>query len=949
MNNNIKVNPIYKAMGKTGQLFGVPFAPLFLTSAVFLLLVVFTGEWLYTIGLIPIFLILKVISKNDDKVFNNIYLKYFFLFKTIGSNPMSDKSPIHNFNDLRSAKKKFKSLTFSPNVSRRKKAKESKTNLDDTGLIDISNHLPYSTHVTDSIIMNKDGSLMVIWETDGIDFLTTSDRDLDDENDLIQNMIKTVGANADNVTFYYHKVKETIKIPFNKMSENWLANIIYKKYGSFIKEKRFKNSKIYFSMVWQPLSNIEKRNFLSNKKVVSNRNIYIKKFEELIKLVSSTFDSQYGKYLGTKLLKMREQGDVLTSDAVNFIHFLLTGERRIIQLGSVPIYNLLGDKRYHFCNDILEIKGINYHSYAREVEIKDYGNISYAGMYDILNLIEVDFVATHSFSLLNDKKGLSIIEEQAKRLVSGRDKAITQQEALNALQDDLSGGDIAVGKSHTTFFIRANTLEQLQENANKVVTALQKLGVVATFSDITLPSAFFAQLPANVNYRPRLTVLTSKNFANFSDFHGFYRGKSTGNAWGEAVVLLQNAFGEAFFFNFHEENPGNDFGQMTVAHTGIYGSIGSGKTLLMCFLLVLLQRFALPNTFPQKEVNKKAIFVFLDKDYGGEACIKGLGGKYFKIKNGEPTGFNPFQLENNEGNREFLFVLFKYIIQLNDNTFTSEHTRELTQAIASVMDLSKEERIFGVTRLAEFLSTSSNATEIAWDLSNRLSLWTEGQKYGWIFDNRCDELVFDERFINYGFDGTEFLDNKEVTNVISYYLLHRFQLLMDGKRFVLFIDEFWKWIRGDIFAGFVFDKFKTIRKLNAFIVTGTQSPSDVLKNEISSAIVEQTETKIFLSNKDALEAEYCGTKSSDDDKEKTRNFGCSEKEFQLIKSFNRSSRRALIKKGNSSTIVNVDFSMLGDYLKLLSTSKNSSEVLEQMEVGIYKDPRLWVDDFIRRS
>lgn len=855
----------------------------------------------------------------------------------------SSEKMSQRFRNLVKGKKKFGALSFAPFSSPSPKKGE---RFDLSGDVDISPHIPYSSHLTPEILINKDGSFLTIWETDGLDFQTADDESINSETDQFRQLLRTLASNHAGISLYYHKTREEISAVPDLNSSNPFAAEVYRRYKQYLAKKKFRRTKSYLSLIWQPYGRSEKDN---KRAKAASQAQNLEAFKEIAGVVDAAIRRTNDYFAETRVLKLREMaGGALTSEVINFVHFLLTGERREIAVCNVPFYELLGDRRYFFVNDMVQVKTAERSKFYRSIEIKEYPDATFPGLFDHLMSSPANTVTTHTFQLIARHTGSKEVSKQQKRLQAGEDKSISQQAELVQLQDELISGNVAVGLHSSTFFVSADSIDELKKKSSALMTELQRLGIVATFSDTTLPAAFFSQLPGNLAYRPRQSQITSSNFADFSDFHGFYSGKAQENPWGSAVTVFANAFGEAFYFNFHEETPNDDFGQMTLAHTVVIGSSGSGKTFLVCFLLVCLQQFAEKSSFPQEVSPKKTTYLYLDKDYGAEGCIKALGGKYFKIRNGEPTGFNPFQLENTPANKEFLFTLFKYIATLQEPKFTVEHARELTQAIASVMDMPKEKRIYGVSRLMEFLNFSSTEEEIGRDLSNRLSLWTHGQKFGWVFDNEADEIEFTDQFINYGFDGTEFLDNKEVTNTVAFYLLHRFQLLMDGRRLVIFIDEFWKWLRGDIFAEFVFDKLKTLRKLNAFIVAATQSPSDVLRNEIAAAVIEQTETKIFLANKDALESEYVGTKSEgdEDSRELHRSFGCTPKEFKIIKSFLPASRQALIKKGTFSSVVNVDLRALGSLTRVLSTSKSDSERLENMGVGTYQPPENWLKNYL---
>ena len=102
-----------------------------------------------------------------------------------------------------------------------------------------------------------------------------------------------------------------------------------------------------------------------------------------------------------------------------------------------------------------------------------------------------------------------------------------------------------------------------------------------------------------------------------------------------------------------------------------------------------------------------------------------------------------------------------------------------------------------------------------------------------------------------GFDVTEFLDHALTRSPITLYLFHLVRQLLDGRRLVCWMDEFWRLLADPAFENFAKDGPKTWRKLNGVMCLATQSPSDVLDSPISRTLVEQTPTKVFFPNADA--------------------------------------------------------------------------------------------------
>ena len=80
------------------------------------------------------------------------------------------------------------------------------------------------------------------------------------------------------------------------------------------------------------------------------------------------------------------------------------------------------------------------------------------------------------------------------------------------------------------------------------------------------------------------------------------------------------------------------------------------------------------------------------------------------------------------------------------------------------------------------------------------------------------------------------------------------------------------------------DWLKTLRKRNALVGFATQSARDALDSRISTALVEQTATMVFMPNSRARPEDYCD------------GFGLTTHEFALIRSLPAHSRCFLVRQ-----------------------------------------------------
>ncbi|RCL02100.1 MAG: type IV secretion system protein VirB4 [Candidatus Tokpelaia sp. JSC189] len=62
-----------------------------------------------------------------------------------------------------------------------------------------------------------------------------------------------------------------------------------------------------------------------------------------------------------------------------------------------------------------------------------------------------------------------------------------------------------------------------------------------------------------------------------------------------------------------------------------------------------------------------------------------LGGRYFPLRSGEPTGLNPFQLEPTSANLIFLERFIKTLVASPIALVTHQDEREIDQALETLM------------------------------------------------------------------------------------------------------------------------------------------------------------------------------------------------------------------------------------------------------------------------
>lgn len=89
----------------------------------------------------------------------------------------------------------------------------------------------------------------------------------------------------------------------------------------------------------------------------------------------------------------------------------------------------------------------------------------------------------------------------------------------------------------------------------------------------------------------------------------------------------------------------------------------------------------------------------------------------------------------------------------------------LNNAVNSLMKgFEKEERKYPISLLLENLTENVDDDN---SLKSRLALFKKGKQFGWVFDNEYDNLDFPDDINLFGIDGTEFLDDKDVSGILA--------------------------------------------------------------------------------------------------------------------------------------------------------------------------------------
>jgi type IV secretion system protein VirB4 len=807
-----------------------------------------------------------------------------------------------------------------------------------------ADRIPYAAHVAPAVVRTSFGDYLQVFRLGGASFESNDDEELNNWHERLNVLWRNIACA--NVALWSQVIRRRARIAVDGCEPGRLrptfgsfADELHTRYRGRLANETLMVNEIYLAVVFRPTPSVA-TGLVSKILARSRRDgskLDIADALDACEKLAQTLKASLLRY-EPDLLGVYCDKNAWCSSLLEYLGLLINGESQRTPLPNGPLNKALATTRLFFGTEAIEYRLPTVTRVGAMLGIKEYPSPSVVGMYDKLLSAPFAFVLTQSFTFLTKATGQSLLQRQFNRMANAGDFAVSQASELKDALDSLTSNEFVMGDHHFSLQVLAEVsgsapgdpgagrLKQLNDHIALARSLLADTGMLVAREDLALEASFWAQLPGNFPVRPRKAPITSRNFAAMAPFHNFPCGRATGNHWGDALSLFATSARSPYYFSLHASDPKDADGgsRKDTGHTLICGPTGSGKTVFIGFLIAMLDR-------------QGATQVVFDKDHGLEILVRALGGEYLPLRNGVPTGFNPLQLPVMPANVEFLKTWLLSLCAGPAPTRRANPVREiadLDQALKGTLALEPEAR--RLSRLVEYLDPTDPE-----GLHARLARWCEvcGGDYAWVFDNARDTVV--SRLAGrsvIGFDVTEFLDHALTRSPITLYLFHLVRQLLDGRRLVCWMDEFWRLLADPAFESFAKDGPKTWRKLNGVMCLATQSPSDVLGSPISRTLVEQTPTKVFFPNSDADFSEY------------TQGFGLTAREFDLIKNqLEPGSRTFLIKQAHHSVVCQLDLKGFDAELAVISGRAGQVRRMYQVMSETGPDPASWLPQFMAAS
>ncbi|MCA0404743.1 MAG: VirB4 family type IV secretion system protein [Proteobacteria bacterium] len=780
----------------------------------------------------------------------------------------------------------------------------------------LSHHIPYARHIDDTTIRTKTGLLITTLKLDGYCFETADMSEINARMMARNDLVRMLGNSR--FALYQHIIRREVEPGIPSTFDNEFCEELDRRYHEALGKRRMFVNDIYLTIVRRPLQgqagNFEGMldRFLGKTTAAGQSTSEVGALAELND-VTTAIRETLGAY-GARSLSVIKRGEGWFSEPLEFLIQLLNGATpRPMHLPRMPLDEALAMKRVFFGRNAIEIRGASNEDtrFGAILSIREYPAFTGPGSLDLLLRTPHEFILTQSFAIIDRPEAAKQIDRVTRQVDMSDEADSVVADHLAIARDELLASEAIYGEHHFSIMPLGRSLDEVNAAVTALGAALTDRSVIWVREDLNCEPAFWAQLPGNFAYIARKATLSSKNFAGLASLHNYPSGQAEGNHWGPALSVFETSSQTAYYFNAHIR----DLGNFTVV-----GPSGSGKTVFLSFLSAQAQRIV-----PRPKL------LFVDKDRGAEIFIRAMGGQYEVLSPGEATGFNPLSLPDTGENREFLFQLFAYMLKPNDDRqMSASEEQVIRNAIGAVLTGPDEGR--NLPAFATLLRGRLRAGE--GDLLGRLETWLRPDQRGWLFNNPEDQFSLTSI---YGFDMTRVLDDPVIRTAALMYIFHRTNELLTGEPVMIFLDEGWRLLEDEVFAAFIKDKLKTIRKQNGIIGFGTQSAADIVRSRSANTLIEQSATNIFFPNPKA------------DDESYRKAFRLSAREVEWIRTSVPEQRSFLIKHGQDSVIAKLNLSGMGDLIKVLSGRTETVADLEALIETHGSDPKVWLPLFMGRS
>lgn len=613
--------------------------------------------------------------------------------------------------------------------------------------VQILDVIPYSCYYDQNTIITKNGELLQTLE---IKFPSKSGK-REHLNYALRCAINKV--NNKNIAFWINIVRDKMIIDNNENTSNrsYFANKLITEWNkkNNWQERTFEN-KIYITIVaaTQKTKLLSMPLFFNSLKKKQRKN-FIKNYSSLVRAVK-TITENLDPY-NVRLLSIIKEDQKYYSEHIELYQRILYAYNERVELEISDLSHLLQRNRkvvVDFNNIVSEKK--ERKKYIACFCIKSYQQMSDEYIYQITNL-EQTASFTEIITFVENSIFIKNLERHCYLLKSSGANNLSEALMLNQISEDMKKDSKVIAYDQIMINIASDSLEDLQNRADKIEHLGNDLGVSIVRLDMHLERGFWSQLPGNFNYIINRHPVNKKQMIQLPIMDTEISGNIYNVNWGRRyIALLTNQYNMVYFFNFF-------LGK--IGHTAVFGD-DVQRTVFLNFILT-------------QALYKKEKVILLDYNQKSRIFINIMDGKYLIIANKHnktnKTGINFLQLEDTKEARQTIKKCLEIISGKTDLDWVN--------LIEKIMNVPIKER------------TLSAIKDILIENKIDITDWYADGKYGGIFDNEYQLDVLSHSSSAVGIDITKIADNHISMKAFMRYILYLIETQCNEDLVILVFNE----------------------------------------------------------------------------------------------------------------------------------------------------------------
>ncbi|MDE3021169.1 MAG: hypothetical protein KGI54_04855 [Pseudomonadota bacterium] len=719
--------------------------------------------------------------------------------------------------------------------------------------------VPYLCMVRPGIILNKDGSLMACFQFDGQDIDSIGENDLDSICDTVEHSLKLL--NERFTLWWTVRRRKSASYPAADFGDNDIAKLIDDTHQKNFKQGSLYENTHYLTILFTQFSGMdgffERLSMHMRKEKTSVIGAFASSIQESIFLRNrfqfeanqldeaiTQFENiitEFYATLSTAKFKRLELQDML-----GFLNACVNPAVQKPRPVAIPRTSML-DAYLHDTTITIGREAMVFQSdkdyFVSALSIKDYPDMSRAGILDSLLAIDGEITVSIVYKILEQDKARHFIEKKRKHFLFTQ-KSLIQYvkdslfktnsapdpgKASMAKEASIALGNITEVNAHYGYFnftllCGGDSIDEVENTIRLATAAINHLGFISVRERIGLQSAYQATIPGQWGGVFRWHLVSSANMADMAPIRTLDPGEKINRYLTEqlgseqhATSIFHTLFNTPYSFNFHNGD---------IGHFLVIGPTGSGKSIFINFLIAQYQKY-------------NPITIVFDKDRTCRIPILLQNGNYVDIDGGD-IKLNPVRLIEDKKHWAFLARWIEMLLTYRGYSLSSGDDKQIQHAIE------------GVSRMnPDLWRLSSIRTQLSGALGNELDAWVGKGQFSHIFDNKEDG--FSLGLFNGMEMGGLMLRFPKAAGAFMEYAFYRIdQVVGKGRPAFIYVEEAWFMLGDPVFARRLDDWLRTLRKKNAVIGMATQSLAEIENSDIFSSVIDSIPNKIYLPNREAF-------------------------------------------------------------------------------------------------